>query len=105
MHPRRLGRLVTILIAFAAPASASQIERACLQADRATASRALCGCIQNVADQTLRRSDQKLAASFFKNPAKAQEIRQSDAHRNEAFWKRYKSFGETAQRYCASSRN
>ena len=106
MQNRYLGLVVTILLIGATtPGNANQIERACLKADRATASRALCGCIQDVADQTLRKTDQKLAASFFKDPARAQEIRQSDARRYEAFWKRYKSFGQTAQRYCAGSRN
>ncbi|MEP3295677.1 MAG: hypothetical protein ABJO27_04210, partial [Pseudoruegeria sp.] len=79
------------------------VERACLKSDRKSASRALCGCIQDVADQTLTRKDQKLVATFFKDPHRAQEIRQSDNHSHESFWKKYKSFGKTAEVYCLRS--
>lgn len=76
------------------------IERACIKSDRKAASRNLCGCIQQVADLTLSSSDQRLAATFFKDPHKAQVVRQSDRATHEAFWKRYKAFGQTAQAYC-----
>lgn len=81
-------------------ASAGAVERACLSSDRKAANRNLCGCIQQVADLTLSNSDQRKAAGFFKDPQKAQDIRQSDNRSNEAFWKRYKSFGATASDYC-----
>lgn len=84
-------------------ATASQIERACIKSDRQAASRALCGCIQDVADLTLSTADQKLAATFFKTPQKAQDIRQSNNSRNESFWDRYKEFGAVASQFCASS--
>lgn len=84
----------------AAPAQAKRLERACLNSDRASASPELCGCIQRVADQVLTRSDQRLAASFFKDPQRAQDIRQSDRSDHEAFWKRYRTFGDTATKVC-----
>ncbi|SFK03558.1 hypothetical protein [Celeribacter neptunius] len=82
------------------PAQAGAIERACMSSDRAANNRALCGCIQDVADLTLSNSDQRQAAKFFKDPQKAQDIRQSDNRSHESFWKRYKAFGATAAQYC-----
>ena len=81
-------------------AVAGPIERACMSSPRKSASWRLCGCIQRVADQTLSRSDQRVAAKFFVEPHKAQEIRQSDNTRHEAFWLRYKEFGVSAAASC-----
>jgi len=93
--------LASTLILSAAPAfAAGTIEKACVRSDRQAASRALCGCIQDVADLTLSGTDQRLAATFFKDPHKSQQIRQSDRRSNELFWQRYKSFGSTAEAYC-----
>ena len=94
---------VLVLLSIGAETSfaAGTIERACVRSDRKAANRALCGCIQDVADLTLTGSDQKLAATFFKNPQKAQDVRQSDRRSHEIFWKRYKNFGETARAYCS----
>lgn len=82
------------------PTSAGAIERACMSSDRAANNRALCGCIQDVADLTLSNRDQRQAAKFFKKPQKAQDIRQSDNRNHESFWLRYKAFGNAAARYC-----
>lgn len=82
-------------------AGAGVIERACLKSDRGAASRSMCGCIQQVADLTLTRRDQRLAASFFGDPHQAQVIRQSDRAAHEVFWKKYKAFGANAQNYCS----
>ncbi|MCV2864881.1 hypothetical protein [Defluviimonas sp. WL0075] len=82
--------------AFAGP-----VESACLKSGRSAASPATCTCIQYVADMTLSGSDQKMAARFIKDPDKAQEIRTSDNAKHEAFWLRYKNFGETAESFCA----
>lgn len=79
---------------------AGPIESACLRSDRQAASRALCGCIQQVANQVLSGGDQRRAAKFFSDPARAQEVRQSDRASDEAFWLRYKQFGTTAESYC-----
>ncbi|SNS21748.1 hypothetical protein [Tropicimonas sediminicola] len=79
----------------------STIERACMSSNRRAASRPLCDCIQRVADQMLTRRDQRMAAKFFKDPHRAQEVRQSDRASDEAFWKRYKAFGTTAGNVCS----
>ncbi len=92
----------SLFIVTSIPASAGTIERACLSSDRAAASRSLCGCIQDAADLTLSTKDQRRAASFFNDPHRAQVVRQSDRRTDEAFWGRYKQFGETAQSFCRS---
>lgn len=81
--------------------TAGPISNACIQSDRQSASRGLCNCLQHVANGELNRTDQRLAASFFKDPHKAQEIRQSDRRSHEKFWLRYKDFGETAAALCS----
>lgn len=88
------------LLVLATPLQAGKIERACNASDR-NASRAVCSCIQDVADQKLTRSDQRLAAKFFKDPQLAQDTRQSDDARLEKFWKRYKTFGQAAAKACS----
>ena len=85
----------------ASPAQAGAIERACLGSDRKAANRALCGCIQQVADLTLDRRDQRLAARFFKDPHKAQEVRQSKKGGDSLCWRKYRQFGDTATAYCS----
>lgn len=85
---------------FTLPAYANQIERACMRSDRSSGNRVLCGCIQDAANLTLSARDQKLAASFFADPDRAQQIRQSDRRSHESFWKRYKSFGQAAEAFC-----
>jgi hypothetical protein len=42
-----------------------------------------------------------LAATFFSDPHRSQEIRQSDRSSHEVFWKRYKKFGARAQQMCS----
>lgn len=92
------------LVAFVLPltasvATAGPIERACLGSDNGN--RALCGCIQQVADMTLQGSDQRRAASFFNNPEKAHATWVSQSAADDAFWDRYKNFGSTAEATCA----
>ncbi|SDL80960.1 hypothetical protein [Aliiruegeria lutimaris] len=98
-----------LVLALAAPLSVmsapsaeagSTIERACLKSNRRAASKPLCDCIQRVADQMLTRKEQKMAAKFFTDPHRAQEIRQSDRAGHEEFWKRYKAFGQSAGNIC-----
>lgn len=96
----RIALSVVLLAAAAGPALAGPIETACLRSERSGGNRAVCGCIQQVADMTLTGSDQRLAARFFSDPDRAQEIRQSDRRSHEAFWQRYRNFGETAEVYC-----
>ena len=92
-----------ILILSTMVGSASQIERACNKSDRSASNRSLCGCIQDAADLTLSRGDQKRAAKFFNDPQKAQDTRQASNSKREDFWDRYKRFGQTAQEFCAAS--
>ncbi|SFC35208.1 hypothetical protein [Tropicimonas isoalkanivorans] len=94
-----LAASVNVVTAPAADAG-SAIERACIRSNRSAATRPLCGCIQGVADQMLTRREQRMAAKFFRDPHRAQEIRQSDDAWHEAFWKRYKAFGTTAGNVC-----
>ncbi len=97
--------LAALAVAFSATASgAGVIERACLTSGREAASRALCGCIQDAANLTLDGGDQRVAAKFFRDPHRAQEVRQSDSGRNRAFWQRYKKFGSTAEQFCGYAR-
>ena len=79
---------------------AGTIERACRQSDRTAASPRLCRCIQQVADQSLTRSEQRTVAKFFADPHRAHVVRQSDRRSDERLWLRYKAFGENAARSC-----
>lgn len=87
---------------FASAAAAGPIESACLRSDRDAASRSLCSCIQDVADMTLRGADQRRAAKFFRDPDLAHEVWISKRDSDDAFWDRYKQFGEMAEAYCAA---
>lgn len=80
-------------------AEAGPIRNACLQTDKGN--RQVCSCIQQVADMTLRRSEQRRAAKFFRNPDKAQEVFLSKSERDNVFWERYQRFGTTAEAYCS----
>lgn len=99
MKALAISLVVLSLNASSAPAG-DIIRKACLKAGRDGATHMLCGCIQGVADKYFKRKDQKLAASFFKDPHKAQEIRQSDNRKHEIFWTRYKAFGHAAEETC-----
>ncbi|MBI6630156.1 hypothetical protein JAO82_09720 [Pontibaca sp. S1109L] len=87
-------------IAFAAPASAGAIDRACRQSDRGASAPQLCGCLQAVANTTLKRSEHRRVAKFFKDPHMAQEVRQSNRRPDADFWLRYRSFGEQVRQVC-----
>ncbi len=91
-----------ILGASAPVLEAGPIERACLASGRSAANSALCACIQGAANITLSRSDQSMAARFFKDPHRAQVIRQSGSASHSAFWRRYVSFGQTAEAMCGT---
>ncbi len=83
-------------------AVAGPIDSACARSDRGARNMALCGCIQQVADMTLSRGDQRRAADFFKDPHRAQEVRMSKSNADNAFWARYKNFANTAEAYCTN---
>lgn len=97
-----LTAMMISLVAFIMPdrAEAKRIEQACIQSDRNAASRSMCSCIQRVADQVLTVPDQRLAASFFRDPDRAQEVKMSDNRRHEQFWDRYRVFGQNASKIC-----
>lgn len=91
---------ITPVEPVALPFARGPIHSACLASDRKARSRERCGCIQAVADRTLSSSQQKVAVSFYSDPQKAQDMRQSDRPVHESFWLDYKAYGETAERIC-----
>lgn len=103
LRPAVLALVLAALTApiVSAPAIAGPIESACLRSNRKEASRQLCNCIQQVADMTLRGSDQRKAAKFFRDPDQAQKVKMSKSKSDDAFWDRYQSFGAQAEAYCA----
>lgn len=82
-------------------AEAGPMGKACMRSDRAAATRAMCNCIEKVADQTLRTADQRRAAKFFNDPDKAHEVWVSQSRSDDAFWERYLRFGTAAEQHCA----
>jgi hypothetical protein len=98
--------MVRITLAFAMMASAAfagPVESACNRSDRKAANNAVCSCIQQVADSTLRGTDQRRAAKLLNDPDKAHKIWMSKNNGDDAFWDRYKKFGDMAQAYCTPS--
>ena len=101
----RLAAAVSLTVCLALPADARAIEDACIRSDRIGGNTRLCTCIQGVADQLLTPRDQRLAASFFKDPHRAQEIRMSDRTQDELFWGLYRQFGALAGLALAINQN
>ena len=101
---RRAALLGGVFLALAACGAPGRIEGACLASGRPGATPGMCGCVQSVANRMLDRSEQRLAARFFPDPHRAQEIRQSDTAAHDAFWARYRDFGEAVERSCARYR-
>ena len=95
------GFAALTLIFMAGAASAGPIESACMKSNRNAANRSLCSCIQQVADITLGGNDQRLAATFFKDPDRAQKVHMSQSDKDDAFWARYVTFGQQAQMACS----
>jgi hypothetical protein len=77
------------------------IYSACQRGGRDQASRARCGCVQAVANQSLASGDQQRGAEFFTNPHQAQEVRQSDRPVDERFWRRWKDYSSRAAQLCS----
>ncbi len=99
------GSLGIALIAVAScgggGSGSGNIGQACLTGPRQTADqRALCACIQSAANRSLSAADQRRAASFFGDPQRAQDTRQSSRPRDREFWDRYRSFVTTAEEMC-----
>jgi|OrbTmetagenome_3_1107373.scaffolds.fasta_scaffold47305_2 hypothetical protein len=91
--------LITFLI-VGAPVESSAVERACMISGRGSANPSLCACIGNAARQTLSFGEQRRAARLFRDPDEAEDIRMSDNSRDEAFWDRYRAFGQAAEQMC-----
>jgi hypothetical protein len=85
---------------MASLAHAGPIESACNASQRSKGDRALCACIQQAADRTLHRSEQRRAARFFEDPHKAQEVRMSKSASDNEFWRKYRGFTDMAQAFC-----
>ncbi len=96
----RFSAIALAGVLCAQSAFAGPVGNACVQSERGARDVALCGCIQQVADLTLDRRDQRLAARFFRDPHMAQEIRMSDDSGDERFWRKYRAFGSAAETYC-----
>lgn len=90
-----------IAVVIPQESSAGVIERACRQSDRTAANPSLCRCIQKVANRELSRGERRTVAKWFSDPHQAQVVRQSDRSSDEVLWKRYKAFGQTAQKTCS----
>ena len=95
-----LAAATAALLLSTGPATAGPISRACMASDRA-GTPVLCGCIQRVANSMLSRRDQRMAAKFFKDPDRAQEVRMSDNSSHGVFWEKYKAFGTAAVAQCS----
>lgn len=103
--PERFSSKTTPVVTRAAPTTPmtanGPLKRACLSSDRQARSRALCGCIQAAANQTLTAGQQQRAVGFYSNLHYAQEVRQSDRGSDEAFWEAYSAYGQRAERMCS----
>lgn len=76
------------------------IAESCVESDRRAANARLCSCIQQVANRTLNGSDQRLAATFFENSERANDVKIDDSRSADAFWTRYRAFTRAAERSC-----
>ncbi|MGR3322803.1 MAG: hypothetical protein ACU0DK_12820 [Pseudooceanicola sp.] len=101
MRITRTAALAAFAALAASGAMAGPIAQACMASERGSGNRAVCGCIQSVANLTLNGNDQRLAAQFFAEPQKAQDVRMSKSDHHNAFWDRYKQFGATAAATCS----
>lgn len=90
-----------LILATSTTALAGPIENACNASPRSKGDRALCACIQQAADRTLQRSEQRRAARFFAEPDEAQQVRMSKSDSDNEFWARYRAFGDMAEAFCA----
>ncbi|MEM6375612.1 MAG: hypothetical protein AAF686_05185 [Pseudomonadota bacterium] len=102
--PERFSSKTTPVVTRAAPSvpvmARGPLQRACMASNRQARSRALCGCIQAAANQTLTASQQQRAVGFYTDLHQAQQVRQSDRGSDEAFWEAYRAYGVRAERMC-----
>lgn len=96
---KRIVLAAAIAVTSVPVAYGGPIDNACNKAGRSS-SAGLCACIQQAADLTLSRADQRKAAGFFRDAQRAQEVRASKRASDTAFWSRYRNFTATAEAYC-----
>ncbi|HHC29958.1 MAG TPA: hypothetical protein ENK80_05295 [Rhodobacterales bacterium] len=84
----------------AAAQAGGVIERGCLKSPRPGAGRALCACLQQVADATLSASQQRRGAAFFADPHKSQTVKASDRPADDRFWAKWEAFAAAAVTHC-----
>jgi hypothetical protein len=96
-----LAVILGTVLAASWPALAGPIDAACMGSGRDEANRAVCACVQQVADMVLNGSDQRRAARFFRNPELAHRTMMSQSTSDAAFWTRWEAFGAQAELYCA----
>jgi len=92
-----------LLVAAGLPGTAEArgtIEKACLNANRPATTRALCGCIQQVADATLSSREQRKGAKLFADPDLSQATKISNSRSDVLFWEKWQRFADTAVRHC-----
>ncbi len=80
--------------------SSGPINTACLRSDRDARNRQLCGCIQTAANMSLTPREQRRAATLFRDPPAAQDLRMSESPRDSEFWDRYRAFAGLSERAC-----
>lgn len=80
------------------------VEAACKVTGGPGASVEFCSCMQQVADLSLSLSEQKLAAYFLRNPARASRIGKANPAARKGFWQRFESFNLSTRRHCVGWR-
>ncbi|MBT9382944.1 hypothetical protein KM176_03630 [Pseudooceanicola sp. CBS1P-1] len=90
-----------VLCALPQAGQAGPIDNACMSSGQRQANARVCSCLQAVANQTLGRGDQKLAAKLMMKPEMIDDLRQSPSGDQRAFWSRYTIFGTAAQNSCS----
>lgn len=91
--------LAAAFLVVPSAAHANAIERACIVSDR-TATRAMCSCIGDAADEVLSRRQIREGARWFDDPQRAQDTRQSDRARDEEMWQAWRVFSTLAEQRC-----
>ncbi len=91
---------VLVLAACGGGRVTGDVSKACLAGGRQAANPALCSCVQQAANQTLTGAEQRRAATFFADPQRAQDTRQSSGSADRNFWTRYRAFTSLAETMC-----
>lgn len=94
------GVMILALVGSCGSQVSGVIAEACVDSDRRGANARLCTCVQQAANRHLNGSDQRLAATFFEDPERANDIKINDSRSADAFWERYRAFTRTAERSC-----